>query len=79
MIRLKLPNGNESLLKIDYEHVRSSYGFGVVVDNAGTVFGGDQFRRVRELAGAWIETDDSRAVCAAMGIPANEPGIKEVN
>jgi hypothetical protein len=75
MIRLIIPKDGETLLDINYEHTRSSYGLGVVIDDEGDIFSGENFRLMRDVWGARIETDRVEDVCRALGVPAGEPGI----
>ncbi len=73
--KVLIENSIKAILHIDYEHTRSSYGAGVVLNCDNEVFGGDDFRWVRDKFGAWIETDDVDNLCNALGIPKNEHGI----
>lgn len=58
-------------------HPASHYGLGVLLDAKGEVFDGHIFRFLRDTVGAWIKTDDPKRICGALGVPPNEPGIKE--
>jgi hypothetical protein len=68
----------KALLHISYEHTRSSYGLGVVLNCDDEIFDGAGFRSLRDNHGAWIETDDVASLCGALGVPANEVGIVAV-
>jgi len=58
------------------DHSSSSYGHGVMLDEDGHVLDGQTFRNLRDGIGCWIETDQPEKVCAALGLPQGEPGIR---
>jgi hypothetical protein len=68
-------NAIKAVLSISYEHPRSSYGAGVVLNCDNEVFDGVAFRWLRDRYGAWIEAEDVTKVCHALGVPNGEPGI----
>ncbi len=68
-------NAIKAVLSISYEHPRSSYGAGVVLNCDNEVFDGAAFRWLRDHYGAWIETDDITKVCHALGVADGERGI----
>jgi hypothetical protein len=68
-------NAIKAVLSISYEHPRSSYGLGVVLNCDNEVFDGVAFRWLRDRYGAWIEAEDVTKVCHALGVPDGEPGI----
>ncbi len=68
-------NAIKAVLSISYEHPRSSYGAGVVLNCDNEVFDGAAFRWLRDHHGAWIETDDVTKVCHALGVPDGERGV----
>ncbi len=68
-------NAIKAVLSISYEHPRSSYGAGVVLNCDNEVFDGAAFRWLRDHYGAWIEADDVTKVCHALGVPDDELGI----
>jgi hypothetical protein len=47
----------------------------VLVDGDGEVLTWEAFRGLRVKLGAWIETDNPAAVCEALALPPDEPGI----
>ncbi len=65
----------KAVLSISYEHTRSSYGLGVVLNCDEEIFDGAAFRWLRDHYGAWIEADDVTKVCRALGVPVGELGI----
>ena len=60
------------------DHPSSHYGFGVLVDTNGEILDGFNFRRLRAVLGAMIETKDPLKVCQALGVPAGETGVVDV-
>jgi hypothetical protein len=68
-------NAIKAVLSISYEHPRSSYGAGVVLNCDNEIFDGVAFRWLRDHYGAWIEAEDVTKVCHALGVPDGELGI----
>ena len=55
----------------------SRYGGGVLLrGKSGDILDGAQFRALRDAFGAVIETDNPEQVVRALGVPADEPGIR---
>lgn len=57
-------------------HPASSYGLGVLLAANNEVFDGFMFAALRDGVGAWIQTDDPERVRGALGLLADEPGIR---
>ena len=86
MITLIIPDeiasqlGRESQqpLTLTTDHPASSYGIGALLDADGEVLDGAGFRHLRDTLGVKIKVtqpDLPEAVCAALGVPGDEPGI----
>ncbi|MDD1750980.1 MAG: hypothetical protein LUO89_14030 [Methanothrix sp.] len=60
------------------DHPSSHYGRGGLVDTNGEILDGFNFRRLRDVLGAIIETKDPLKVCQVLGVPAGETGVVDV-
>jgi hypothetical protein len=74
-IAQKLDWQTEQILTWSPGDPASSYPFGIILDEDGGILDGATFRGLRDSFGARIETDDPELVCAALGLPVDEPGI----
>jgi hypothetical protein len=57
----------------------SHYGMGVLLYSNGHILDSSNFRRLRDLLGATIETSDPVKVCRALGVPLGERGVVGVS
>lgn len=72
------PLGLKMELKLDTEHPASNYGIGVLLPACAVAqppLDGAVFESYHEILAATIETDDVAAVAAALGLPADHPGL----
>jgi hypothetical protein len=68
---------NPERLRWTDEHLVSRYGGGVLLRvKFGDILDGAQFRALCDALGVAIETDNFEQVVRALGVPADEPGIK---
>lgn len=79
-ILLHVPGERPRALRWTTEHPASRYGGGVLLyRHSADILDGAAFRLLRDLRGAWIETDDPERIARALGLPwqddMREPGI----
>ena len=60
------------------DHPASHNGTGVLLHHNGEILDGFNFRGMRDMLGATIETNDPQRVCRALGVPEGEPGIEVI-
>jgi hypothetical protein len=58
-------------------HPAAHFGAGVLLDFKSEVIDGFMFRHLRDTVGAWLETDDAPRIASALGVPDDEPVIKQ--
>jgi hypothetical protein len=72
---LRQLSGRRVPLTLTTEHRLSRNGHPIILDGDGEFISAEAFRRMRTKLGAWIETDNTASVRAALCVPEDEPGI----
>lgn len=78
-IQLIIPNIKNQELVLTTDHPQSNYNLGVIVNPISKeILDGFNFRILHQTQNAIIKTDNPEKVCAALGLPYNEPGIETI-